>query len=116
MTGVSGNKYALGYFGYAYYVENQDKLKAIGIAEGEDVSAAVAPTAETINAGKYVPLSRPLFLYVNKASLAKRQVAAFLQFYLNEGQSLVDEVGYVRLGEGALNRSKELLRDATPAE
>ncbi|MEZ6045779.1 MAG: phosphate-binding protein, partial [Planctomycetaceae bacterium] len=61
---------------------------------------------------KYVPLSRPLFLYVNKAALKKPELAAFLRYYLNEGQKLVNEVGYVQLGESDSQNTKQLLEDA----
>lgn len=118
VRGVAEDKYSLGYFGYAYYVENSDKLKIVGIAPGgppkRGVPAAgcVKPTDETIEAGRYVPLSRPLFLYVNKASLKKPAVAAFLKYYLKEGQDLVSEVGYVRLSKSAHAKSQQALEDA----
>ena len=62
VTGVAGNKNAIGYFGYAYFVENQDKLKAVGVDGG---SGCVDPTDATIADGTYKPLSRPLFIYPN---------------------------------------------------
>lgn len=110
VNGVSGDKFALGYFGYAYYVENKDKLKALGIkpADGE----CVTPTDESIEGGMYTPLSRPLFIYVNKASLSKTNVKAFVEYYLNEGQALVSEVGYVKLSSAQLDESKKALSDA----
>ena len=85
VRGVAGDKYSLGYFGYAYYVENRDKMKAIGIAPASQPDAAVFPTDENIEAGAYVPLSRPLFLYVSSKALMRPEVAAFLEYYLNEG-------------------------------
>lgn len=112
VQGVEGSKYALGYFGYAYYVKNKDKLKVLGIAAGDDVSSCVAPTDESIEAGEYVPLSRPLFLYVNKAALKRPEVASFLTYYLNEGQDLVGEVGYVRLSEALIAETRKNLEDA----
>ncbi|QDU78719.1 Phosphate-binding protein PstS precursor [Polystyrenella longa] len=111
VRGVSGDKYSLGYFGYAYYVENKNKLKVLSVANGNDVSIAVEPTAESIEAGKYVPLSRPLFLYVRKDSLQKPHVATFLRYYLNEGQNLVNEVGYVNLSEEQLKTTKQTLEE-----
>lgn len=98
VRGVSGEKYALGYFGFAYYLENAAKLKAVPVSATDDVADAVAPTPETIEGGTYTPLSRPLFLYVNKAKLARPELADFLTYYLEKGQDLVGEVGYVRLG------------------
>ncbi|HSG69795.1 MAG TPA: PstS family phosphate ABC transporter substrate-binding protein [Planctomycetaceae bacterium] len=112
VQGVEGSKYALGYFGYAYYIKNKDKLKVLGIAAGDDASSCVAPTDEAIEAGKYVPLSRPLFLYVNKAALKRPEVASFLTYYLNEGQDLVGEVGYVRLSEALIAETRKNLEDA----
>ncbi|MAT15718.1 MAG: phosphate ABC transporter substrate-binding protein [Planctomyces sp.] len=112
VRGVSGDKYSLGYFGYAYYIENKDKLKVLAVADGSDPATAVAPTAETIESGQYTPLSRPLFLYVRIDSLQKPHVARFLEYYLNEGQALVNEVGYVQLGESELQNSKQKVADA----
>ena len=112
VRGVAGDKYSLGYFGYAYYTENKDKLKVIGIASSDDLATCLKPTDESIESGRYVPLSRPLYIYVNVASLKKPQVAAFLQNYLNEGQELVSEVGYVRLSKALLAKAKQTLDGA----
>lgn len=109
VQGVSGNKFALGYFGYAYYTANEDKLKALGISAAEDGSACVKPSEQTVESGQYAPLSRPLHLYVNKASLQKPQVARFLQFYLAEGQGLVKEAGYVQLNRDAQQEARAAL-------
>ena len=111
VRGVAGDPYSLGYFGYAYYVENRDKLKIVGIA-GSDASTDVIPTNETIEGGTYVPLSRPLFLYVNKAALNKPHVAEFLKYYLEQGQDLVSEVGYVRLGKSLATETWNILDEA----
>lgn len=109
VRGVAGDKYSLGYFGYAYYVENKDKLKIVGISPTDDASDCVKPTVESIETGKYVPLARPLFLYVNKASLKKAEVAAFLKYYMQEGQALVGDVGYVQLSETVLAETRQKL-------
>ncbi|MDW8324377.1 MAG: PstS family phosphate ABC transporter substrate-binding protein [Burkholderiales bacterium] len=87
---------ALGYFGLAYYVENADKLKAVPI-KADDKSPAVMPSIETVNKGTYQPLSRPLFIYVNRKSADNPEVAAFVEFYLKNGAKLAKEVGYVDL-------------------
>ena len=76
---VQGDPGALGYFGYTYYEENQDTLKALEVDGGE---GCVAPSADTARDGSYTPLSRPLFVYVKNESLAKPEVVAFLRFYL----------------------------------
>lgn len=115
VTGVSGDKYALGYFGYAYYAENSDKVRALGIADGDDVSLAVSPDPETIEGGSYKPLSRPLFLYINRKSLAKPQVAEFLRYYLSEtGQKLVSDVGYVKLDSATVEAASKALEAGIP--
>ncbi len=92
VLGIYGDKDSLGYFGYAYYAENTDKLKIVAVDSG---SGCVAPSDETIEAGTYTPLARPLFIYVNKKSLERPEVRAFVEFYMNEGPPLVREVGYV---------------------
>lgn len=94
VQGIAGEKYALGYFGFAYYEENQDKLKLVPIDGG---SGPIAPSAETINDGTYAPLSRPLYIYVNKAFLDKPEVKAFVDYYLANAAELSEEVGYIAL-------------------
>jgi len=94
VQGIAGDTYALGYFGYAYYAENTDKLKIVPIDSG---SGPVTPTDQTINSGQYVPLSRPLFIYVNRESLERVEVKAFVRFYMENGEQLVSEVGYTPL-------------------
>jgi phosphate transport system substrate-binding protein len=91
VTGVAGDAESLGYFGYAYYAENQSKLKVLEIDGGE---GCVAPSDETVTAGTYAPLSRPLFVYVRVDSLQRPEVEAFVRFYLEVAQELVADVGY----------------------
>jgi phosphate transport system substrate-binding protein len=97
VQGIAGDKYALGFFGYAYYIENTDKLRAVKIDSG---SGPVEPTFDTIKDGSYAPLSRPLFLYVTKDALAKEHVRVFITYYLTEGVKLIPDVGYVPLEDG----------------
>jgi len=93
VQGISGSKYSLGYFGYAYYAENADKLKALEIDGG---NGCVMPTSEAINNGIYAPLSRPLFIYVRKDSVDTPHLAEFVKYYLGpEGQKLIQEAGYI---------------------
>ncbi len=92
VQGIAGDKNALGYFGYAYYVENQDKLKLVAVDGGQ---GCVVPSGETVRSGEYSPLSRPLFVYVRDDALEQPEVAAFMRYYLTEGRALVTEVGYV---------------------
>jgi phosphate transport system substrate-binding protein len=94
VQGIAGDDNALGYFGFAYYIENEDKLKLVSVDGGE---GCVAPSQETIESGEYTPLSRPIFVYVSTEALARPEVAEFMRFYMTEGPALVTEVGYVAL-------------------
>lgn len=92
VQGVGGDVNALGYFGYAYYIENESQLRAIGVDNG---NGCVEPTPETVMGGQYAPLSRPLFIYVDRAELERPEVAEFVRFYMEHAADLVTEVGYV---------------------
>ncbi len=93
IQGISGSKYSLGYFGYAYYAENIDKLKAVAIDGG---NGCVIPNDEVINDGTYAPLSRPLFIYVSQDSSDTPHGSEFVKYFLGaEGQTLVAESGYI---------------------
>lgn len=94
IQGVAGEPNALGYFGYAYYAENQDALKLVAVDGGE---GCVRPTPETIRDGTYRPLSRPLLIYVNRRALAEPAVVEFVRFYMENAAELVPETGYVPL-------------------
>lgn len=97
VQGVSGNVGGLAYFGYAYYEENKDKLRAIPIS-AKSGAPAVMPSPEAVKDGTYQPLSRPLFIYVNATAAAfKPEVKAFVNFYLENAPKLVAEVKYVPL-------------------
>jgi phosphate transport system substrate-binding protein len=96
VQGISGDTNSLGFFGYAYYVANKDRLKLVPIDNGE---AIVSPEETTIKDGSYSPLSRPIFIYVNTAALAKPAVATFIDFYLSTADQVVHETGYVSLGQ-----------------
>jgi phosphate transport system substrate-binding protein len=100
VQGVSRDKYAIGYFGYAYYAENTKKLKAVSIVNTGS-KHAVAPSIETVKDGTYQPLARPIFIYVNAASMEKPEVREFVEFYLNNAPKLVKEVKYVPLPDTA---------------
>jgi phosphate transport system substrate-binding protein len=98
VQGVSGDPGGLGYFGFAYYHENQGKLKLLGIAP-DPQSDPIQPSLETISQGEYRPLSRPLFLYINKASAKRPEVTRFVEFYLSHASEIAQHprVGYVGL-------------------
>ena len=119
---MAGNKYALGYIPFGYCVENKDKVKVIGVSPTKDAAATAAPfvvpTPETILSGEYVPLSRPLFVYVNQDALKRHEVAEFLKFSVSEAaQPLVTKRGFVRVTEATRKAMQERLAAALkPAE
>ncbi|MDB9447146.1 PstS family phosphate ABC transporter substrate-binding protein [Anabaena sp. CS-542/02] len=94
VQGVARDRNALGYFGFAYYSENTDKLKAVSIN-------GVAPSVRTVENGTYSPLSRPIFIYVSSKSIEKPEVKQFVDFYLKNGAKLSREVGYIGLPASA---------------
>jgi phosphate transport system substrate-binding protein len=91
---VAGDKGGMGYFGFSYFEENQDTLKALEIDSG---NGCVAPSVETAQSGDYAPLSRPLFIYVKQASFEEPEVQAFVRFYLQNASSFADEALFVPL-------------------
>lgn len=112
VTGVAGNKYALGYFGYGYYEQSKDKLKLLKVSATDKVEDGIAPDPEAIQSGTYKPLARPVFIYVNKKSLKKPEVKDFVTFYLGDGQKLVSEVGCVEMSAANRKAAQEALAEA----
>jgi phosphate transport system substrate-binding protein len=113
VTGVAKNKYALGYFGFAYYAPNKDKLKAIPIqwSKGK-VKEPVEPSSEGIIQGTYAPLSRPLFIYVNKKAATDRaEVKKFVEFYLENAAALARRKKYVPLPEKVYEVVRERFKE-----
>ncbi len=96
VQGVQRDRFALGYFGFAYYIENQAKLKAVPIV-AKGTTVGVAPSMEAVLKGSYQPLARPIFIYVNAKSLAKPEVKEFVAYYMTHGAKLAKEVKYVPL-------------------
>ena len=96
VQGVSGDQGAMGYFGFAYYTENSEILNVVSVDSGD---GCVGPSVTTINDGSYAPLSRPMFIYVNNASLERTEVRDFIEYYMNNAAELAEEVGYVGLSE-----------------
>lgn len=113
VQGVGTDELALGYFGYAYYEENQDKLKLVAVDDGDETNGkgAVAPSPETVKDGTYRPLSRPVFIYPKVAALDRPEVKGFVEFYLSKGLPLIREVGYIPLTD----REYELVRSRVAA-
>ena len=99
VQGVSRDVNGLGYFGYAYYIENKDKLKAVPIVN--DKRQAVEPSMEAVLKGTYTPLARPIFIYVNAKALGKPEVKEFVEYYMQNGAALAREVKYVPLPDSA---------------
>lgn len=100
VQGVSSDRGGLGYFGLAYYSENKEKLRLIPVKYNEQ-SEAVFPNDSTVQHGKYQPLSRPEFIYVNLESAKSSYVSQFVKFYLDHAGELAKEVGYVPLPKEA---------------
>ncbi len=108
VTGVAGGKGAIGYFGFAYFEENADKLKVVPLTK-DPVKAAVTPVFATIADSTY-PLSRPLFIYVNKASLKRAEVLSYVTFFIKNAKELSKEVGYVSLPDADYEADLKLLK------
>jgi phosphate transport system substrate-binding protein len=106
---VARDAEALGYVPLSYYAANRKRLKAVPIARAAG-DAAVEPSLESIAAGRYQPLSRPLFLYVNAKSLERAEVAAFAEHYLQEVRRIAPEMNYVALADATYQAGQERLR------
>lgn len=103
VKGVTSDKNALGYFGFAYYFENKDKLKALKIDAGK---GPVEPSFDTILDKLYNPLTRPLFIYINKTMLEQPQVKKFVNFYLEKAETISKDIGYVPLESYDVEKGK----------
>ncbi len=103
VTGVQEDRYALGYFGFAYYAENKDKLKLLGVDNG---NGPVQPSESTVRDGSYAPLSRPLYIYVRTSALQQPEVKKFVRFYLDNAGKLATEVGYVAISADAEKKNE----------
>ena len=108
VQGVSRDVNGLGYFGFAYYVENKDKLRAVPIVN--EKGQAVEPSMEAVEKGTYTPLARPIFIYVQAKALAKPEVKEFVDYYMKNGAKLAKEVKYVPLPESAYRVGLEHLQ------
>ncbi|WP_248908795.1 PstS family phosphate ABC transporter substrate-binding protein [Halocatena marina] len=116
VQGVSGNKHAMGYLGFAYYRQSKEKVKAIAIDNG---NSCVKPSIQTAKKGEYQPLSRPLFTYVSEEALAKPQVAEFARFFLKQSANedvVVDAVGYVPNTDKRVNEELAALEKIVGAQ
>lgn len=105
VQGVAGDKNALGYFGLAYFEENKDKLKLLKVD-------GVLPSKETVMNGTYMPLSRPLFIYINKNALSKQYVKAFVKYYIDNVKNIIEDVGYIPMHEDEYAKTKQAFESA----
>ena len=111
VQGVSGDKGALGYFGFSYFEENQDKLTALEVDGGD---GCVAPSARAAQDGSYAPLARPLFMYVKTSSLADTEgLADFVRYTLENEQTIAEEAQFVSLSQEQIDEQLQKLEDAT---
>ncbi|MEO8039729.1 MAG: PstS family phosphate ABC transporter substrate-binding protein [Betaproteobacteria bacterium] len=106
VQGIARDINGLGYFGFAYYIENKDKLKAVPIVNPR-TNQAIEPSLESVVNGTYQPLARPIFIYVNAKSLERTEVREFVQYYMKNAESLVREVKYIPLPAKAYAQNLE---------
>ena len=106
VTGVAGAPGGMGYFGFSFFNENQDQLKALEVDDG---SGCVAPSVETAQDGSYTPLSRPLFVYPSAAALDRPEFDAFMQYYLDNVNSIAELVGFIPLTDEQLSEQQSKL-------
>lgn len=110
VKGVGSNKNALGYFGYAYYVNNKKTVRSVPILD-RNAKEPVSPSNETINKGAYTPLSRPVFIYVNAQSLERPEVNGFVLFLLNKVAKIAYDVGYIPLPDDVYQLGVKFIQD-----
>ncbi len=111
VQGVEGTEGGTGYFGYTYFEENADKLKALSIDDG---NGCIAPSAETAQAGEYTPLARPLFIYVNKASYNDNAaVKGYTDFYIENLEQIAEASKFIPLSDDLYTKTKTALEGVT---
>jgi phosphate transport system substrate-binding protein len=108
VQGVESNKNALGYFGFAHYILHKERMRALPVVKAD--GTGVSPTIETVLDGSYQPLARPLFIYVSAGAAKRPEVHRFVEFYLLQGPSLAQEVGFVSLPQHASDQALEFFR------
>lgn len=108
VQGITSDRYSLGFFGFAYYIENQKKVTAVAIDNGK---GGIIPSAETVKNGSYEPLSRPIFIYINAKAADKPEVSEFVDFYMKNATTLVKEVKYFPLPAEAYQLNLDHFRE-----
>ncbi len=114
VQGIATDKYALGFFGLAYFEENADRLKLVGVKDGE--GEPVEPSLQTVSNNTYTPLSRPLFIYISESAAQKKPVQEFVNFYLNNAPELAKDIGYVPMPDSAYQAQKDKFREFVGAD
>jgi len=109
VQGVAGEKGGLGYFGFSYYEENQDKLRLVAIDGGK---GCILPSVRTVQNGTYKPLGRPLFIYVKLTSFKRPEVQAFVKYILDNEQAIAKKARFISLTDKQLRNAKRLYRNA----
>jgi phosphate transport system substrate-binding protein len=109
VQGIASDELALGFFGFAYYDQNKSKLKLLAVDDGNDNNGKgpILPSVETVKNGTYQPLSRPIFTYVSQNAAERPEVRSFIEFFLTMGPKLVDEGGYVSLGDPSYELARQ---------
>ena len=105
VQGVEGERGAMGYFGYSYYEENKDKLKVLAIDQGKGLGC-VTPSVATVQAGKYRPLSRPLFIYAKRTSFKRPVVAGYIGYIFNNEKAIAKKSGFIALTDRQLKKAR----------
>ncbi|MGN2642232.1 PstS family phosphate ABC transporter substrate-binding protein [Nocardia takedensis] len=108
VAGVAAAKGALGYFGYSYYEDNTDKLRAVEIDNGQ---GCIAPSVPTAQDGSYKPLARPLFIYLSDTALKKPQVEKFAEFYIDNNAKIVEAARFIPMTSPQISRARAELAD-----
>ncbi len=113
VQGISGDKNSIGFFGLAYYEENIDKLRLVGVDGG---NGPIEPTSQTVKDGTYAPLSRPVFIYVSDVAAKRSEVVEFVNFYLNNAPTLVPDVGYIPLPQAEYQKGIDTFKNFISAK
>ena len=108
VQGVASDMYALGFFGFAYYIENKNKITAVAVDSG---NGGVIPSVETVENGSYQPLSRPVFVYINARSTSKPEIQDFVKFFMENAAALVTEVKYFPLSPAVYTQNLENMKN-----
>ena len=112
IAGISRDKYAIGFFGVAYYEKNKEKVQAVSVVNPE-TNKAELPTPEAIESGTYAPFSRPLFIYVAEEKAGAAHVKRFVEYYLSNAKEIAEEASYVGLPEAIYNEAMVHFRTKT---